>query len=150
MNNCIFCKIINKEIPSFKIYEDDNFIAFLDINPPVKGMALVIPKKHFESNFLEVSDDILKEISAVSKKVSEMLVKAFEDVHRVAMVIEGMGVDHLHVKLYPMHGVEKEFKTIEAPERIFFENYPGYISTQLGPQIDLKDLEEIQKKILGK
>ncbi|NCS71045.1 MAG: HIT domain-containing protein, partial [Candidatus Aenigmarchaeota archaeon] len=47
MNDCIFCKIINGEIPSFKVYEDENCVAFLDVMPRSKGMCLVVPKKHY-------------------------------------------------------------------------------------------------------
>ena len=63
------------------------------------------------------------------------------------MVAEGMGVNHVHIKLYPLYGIEKEFKEIWAKEKVFFENYQGYISTQLGPQANLEELKKIAEDI---
>ena len=69
MSDCIFCKIVSKEIPSEVIYEDDKILAFLDISPVNKGHSLVIPKKHYE-NSLETPEEILKELIVVVKKVA--------------------------------------------------------------------------------
>ena len=60
-NNCIFCKIINNEIPSKKIYEDDDFLAMLDIAPATKGHVLIVPKEHAET-MAELSDEKLSKI----------------------------------------------------------------------------------------
>lgn len=72
MEDCIFCKIINNEIPSYKIYEDDLVLAFLDISPMSKGHTLVIPKKHFKDIF-EIEDAYLERISTVAKKISQKM-----------------------------------------------------------------------------
>ena len=72
--NCIFCKIIKGEIPSYKVYEDDIVIAFLDINPINPGHTLVIPKNHFKDTF-EVPDAILKHITIVIKKIAPAILK---------------------------------------------------------------------------
>lgn len=69
MNDCIFCKIINHELPCFKIYEDDLVLAFLNINPVTEGHTLIIPKKHYE-NVFDIEIESLERISAVSKKIS--------------------------------------------------------------------------------
>ncbi|MCR4284237.1 MAG: HIT family protein [Parcubacteria group bacterium] len=69
MNDCIFCKIIKGEIPADKIYEDDNFLAFLDITPINLGHALLIPKNHYKDLF-EIPDDTLCKIGPVIKKVA--------------------------------------------------------------------------------
>ena len=63
------------------------------------------------------------------------------------MVAEGMGVNHVHIKLYPLYGIEKEFKEMWAKDKIFFDNYQGYISTQLGPQKSIDELKEIAQEI---
>jgi len=60
-----------------------------------------------------------------------------------------MGVNHVHCKLYPLHGVGKDWKEIWAAEKVFFDKYIGYISTQLGPRAEDSKLEEIAKKIRG-
>jgi len=64
--------------------------------------------------------------------------------------MEGMGVNHVHIKLYPMHGIDTHFKEMWSKEERYFEEYPGYISTVLGPKADSNVLAEIQKKILKK
>jgi histidine triad (HIT) family protein len=143
MDECIFCKIIKGEIPCFKVWEDEKFLAFLDINPNTKGVTLVVPKEHYSSNPLKFDDELLKETIIAAKRVSEKLAKAF-NVERVGMSVEGTGVDHLHIKLYPFHGLEKN---IHSSDRIFLEDYPGYLTTQSGPQADFKELEELAKKI---
>ena len=61
MENCIFCKIIKGEIPSSKVWEDENFIAILDINPNTEGVTLVIPKKHYDSYVFDHQDKFLSE-----------------------------------------------------------------------------------------
>jgi len=72
MSECIFCKIVRKEIPSYKVYEDDNFLAFLEITPSTEGHTLVIPRKHYETLY-DLPEEILKEISEVSRKVALIL-----------------------------------------------------------------------------
>ena len=71
--DCLFCKIINKEIPSKVIYEDDNYLSFLDINPNTKGHILVIPKKHVK-NFTELTEEQATELIKVVKKIAPKLV----------------------------------------------------------------------------
>ncbi len=63
------------------------------------------------------------------------------------MVMEGMGVSHAHIKLYPLHGLEEEFKETWAKEKVFFEKYEGYLTTKLGPQKDLKELKNLAESI---
>jgi len=84
-----------------------------------------------------------------TKKVAKILEKGLK-VKRVAMVMEGMGVNHAHLKLYPLYGLNKKFEEITSKKRIFFDSYQGYISTQLGPQADLKKLKKMAKKLIIK
>jgi len=70
MLDCLFCKIVAGEIPSYKIYEDKKFLAFLDINPVNKGHILVIPKKH-SKNILEMEDNLVKEMTILTKKLAK-------------------------------------------------------------------------------
>lgn len=72
MEDCIFCKIINKEIPAAVVYEDNNIISFLDIMPANKGHCLVVPKKHYET-LLEIPEKDLCEIIKIVKKVAKAL-----------------------------------------------------------------------------
>ena len=101
MSECIFCKISNGEIPSIKIWEDENFLAFLDINPVSEGMTLVIPNEHRNSRIFKNDIDLISKIMEACKKVSEMLENGL-DIERVGLIFEGLEVDHLHAKLIPI------------------------------------------------
>ena len=144
--DCIFCKIAKGEIDSAKVWEDDEFLAILDVNPNTRGMTLVLSKEHYDSYAFDIPEDVYQKLMRASKKVAKILEKGL-NVRRVAMVMEGMGVNHLHLKLYPLHGLSKEFKAIEPEKRIFFEKYEGYVSTQLGPLADLGELKELAEEI---
>ena len=109
MENCIFCKIIKEEIPSVKIWEDKNFIAILDKFPNTQGMTLVIPKKHFDSYVFDMNDNDYKELMIAAKKVAKLLDKKLK-VKRTALVMEGLGVNHAHIKLYPIYRLDEKFK----------------------------------------
>lgn len=87
-------------------------IAFLSIFPNTVGATVVIPKKHYSSYAFAQDDAPLAELVIASKKIARILDDTLEDVGRTAMVFEGYGVDHLHAKLFPMHGTgnHSEFK----------------------------------------
>lgn len=146
MEKCIFCSIVKGEVDSAKIWEDDSFMAILDNKPNTKCMTLVIPKKHYHSYIFDMEDSDYCKLMMAARKVSKILEKKIK-VKRVAMVLEGMGINHAHVKLYPLHGLDKKFKETWSSKKIFFEKYEGYISTQLGPNADMKELKAIAKKI---
>jgi len=149
VDECIFCKIVKGEIPCYKIYEDDEFLAFLDINPNTKGMTLVISKKHFDSYVFDMPDKDYEKLLTTVKKVAKLLDKKL-GTQRTAIVMEGMGINHAHIKLYPLHGLDKKFQEMWAPEKIYFEKYEGYITTQLGPKADDERLKTLAKEIRDK
>ena len=141
MENCIFCKIVKGQIPSVKIYGDKNFIAILDKFPNVKGMTLVIPKKHFDSYVFEMPEKDYSNLMKTSRKIAKLLDKKL-NVQRTALVMEGLGVNHAHIKLYPIYGLDNKFEEIWAKGNVYFDKYEGYISTQIGPE---KTIEELKK-----
>lgn len=145
---CIFCKIVKGEIPSVKIWEDSEHVAILDINPNVEGMTLVLPKKHFDSYVFDIGEKDYLNIMNATKKVANLLDRKL-NVKRTAMVMEGLGVNHAHVKLYPIYGLGGKFEEIWAKDKVYFDKYPGYITTQLGPQKSAAELEKVAKKIRG-
>lgn len=149
MTDCIFCKIVKGEIDSAKIWENKDFLAILDIMPNTKGMTLVLTKKHYDSYAFDMPEDVYSKFLLASKKVSSILGNGLK-VSRVAMVMEGMGVNHAHIKLYPLHGVDKKFKEIWAKDKIYFETYKGYISTQTGPQRNIGGLKKLAEEIRKK
>ena len=97
----IFTKIINGEIPSYKVAEDDNFIAFLDINPNAKGHTLVVPKKE-ENKIFDLSKEEYSLLMDFSYRVAKALEKAVE-CKRVGMSVIGLEVPHVHVHLIPIN-----------------------------------------------
>ncbi|MFP4019868.1 MAG: HIT family protein [Bacteroidales bacterium] len=97
----IFTKIINGEIPCYKIAEDENYFAFLDINPLKKGHTLVVPKKEIDYLF-DLDDETISGMMVFAKKVAKAIDKAIE-CKRVGVVVLGMEVPHAHIHLIPIN-----------------------------------------------
>jgi histidine triad (HIT) family protein len=98
----IFTKIINGEIPSYKVYEDDRFYAFLDIFPLAKGHTLLIPKTEVDYLF-DVDDALLADMLPLSKKIAKAIEKAVP-CKRIGMAVLGLEVPHAHIHLVPING----------------------------------------------
>jgi diadenosine tetraphosphate (Ap4A) HIT family hydrolase len=146
MKNCIFCKIVKGEIESAKFWEDKKHLAILDVFPNTKGMALLLTKKHYPSYAFDMPEKEYRDFLLAARKVAKILEKGLK-VKRVALVMEGMGIDHAHLKFYPLHGISKKFQEMWAPKKVYFKNYPGYISTQLGTQANPKKLKKLAEEI---
>jgi histidine triad (HIT) family protein len=101
MENCIFCKITSGAIPSSKVWEDENFMAFLDLNPISEGHTLVVPKKHGDYVF-DLDDKTYEGLFRSSKSVAKLLKKSL-GVERVGVIVEGFLVNHAHIHLIPMN-----------------------------------------------
>lgn len=129
MNDCIFCKIVNGEIPSKTIYEDNLMKAFLEINPMSDGHILLIPKKHY-INFLDTPNEIITEMYKVIKEKIYPLLKEKLDINGLSICQIGKDVKHYHIHLIP------QYKDVE-----FDFNYD---------KRKVKDIEEIYKKITDK
>ena len=97
----IFTKIVNGEIPCYKVAENDNYFAFLDINPLSEGHTLVVPKRE-EDYIFDLQDDELAGLMQFAKKVAISL-KANLNCKRVAVVVLGMEVPHAHIHLIPIN-----------------------------------------------
>ena len=97
----IFTKIINGEIPCYKIAEDDDFIAFLDINPNAKGHTLCVPKKEV-NKILDLDEDLYIRLMKFSRKIGIALEKTIS-CNRVGMAVIGLEVPHVHVHLIPIN-----------------------------------------------
>jgi len=149
MNECIFCKIVKGEIPCFKILENDNFMAILDIQPNCEGQTLVISKKHYPSYVFDLPEDVYHEMLDFIKLVIDLLKNKLQ-VQRVGMIVEGMGVNHAHVKLYPMHGLSNEWQAGEKQEEKFYKTYPGFLTSATGMKADVDELKRIYEKLLTK
>lgn len=147
MSDCIFCKIANNESPCFKIRENDEFLAFLDIMPNVKWQTLLIPKQHYDSDLFLIDDEkFFWRLMSATKEVIDMLKKSLK-VERVWMIMEGMWVNHMHLKLYPMYWLGENREPNEFPWHVFFNKYPWYLTTQMWDQADMEELWAIQVQI---
>lgn len=99
----IFTRIINGEIPCYKVAEDDNFFAFLDINPLAKGHTLVVPKQETDYIF-DLDDELLAQMHLFSKKVARGIEKVVP-CERIGMTVIGLEVPHAHIHLIPINGI---------------------------------------------
>lgn len=97
----IFTKIINKEIPCYKVAETENCLAFLDINPNAEGHTLCVPKKEID-NIFDLDTELYNELMVFSKKVAKALKKAVP-CERIAMSVIGLEVPHAHIHLIPIN-----------------------------------------------
>lgn len=125
----IFSKIVAGEIPAYKIYEDEKYLAFLDINPLAKGHTLVIPKQEIDY-FFDIEDKMLSEMILVSKKIAKALKKTIE-CKKVGVIVIGDEVPHAHIHLIPF----------QNPSQMSFAS----------PKLKLtsEQLIEIQQKIIS-
>ena len=114
MNDCIFCKIIKGEIPCYKVYENENVLAFLDIRPLNPGHTLIIPKKHFRWVW---DIENIGEHYKVVKKIANVLKKVYKT-DRVVSLVVGDEVEHAHTWLVPRfkddgHGDAIDLKNVK-------------------------------------
>ncbi len=155
--DCIFCKIGQGKIKPMGdaiIYENDNYMAWLSPFPNTQGFTVVIPRKHFDSDVLQMPGNELQEFMLFTKKVIKLLIEYFSDVGRVGLIIEGTGINHAHIKLFPMHGTEGldegEWKQFHSDNDKYFSEYEGYISSHDGPKADYAKLQGLATKIKKK
>lgn len=149
MSDCIFCKIVKGEAPCHKIWEDDKHMAFLSPFPNTEGFSVVITKDHHPSYIFDLPDDIINELILASKNVAKLIDSKLEDVGRTGMIFEGFGVDHIHAKLFPMHGTSNmaEWKALHSNIEKYFDKYEGYISSHDFKREDDEKLAALAKKI---
>ncbi|HCM88402.1 MULTISPECIES: HIT family protein [Vagococcus] len=113
MTDCIFCKIINREIPSYTVYEDDDVYAFLDITQTTKGHTLVIPKKHVTDIF-EYDEEIASLLFSKVPKISRGLEKSFPEMKGLNLInnnkeLAYQSVFHSHIHLIPRYSEKDDF-----------------------------------------
>lgn len=149
--DCIFCKIVAGEAPSHTIWEDENHLAFLSIFPNTEGFSVVVTKDHYGSYVFDLPEDVYAGLLAAGKAVGKLLDEKLPDVGRTGLLAEGFGVDHAHVKLFPMHGTKDlgSWKPIESKRDEYYAVYPGYLSSHDSSRADDAVLTELAKRIRG-
>jgi histidine triad (HIT) family protein len=126
----IFKKIIDGEIPCYKVAEDENFLAFLDVNPNAKGHTLCIPKQEIDK-FFDIEDDLYIGLMKFSKKVAIALEKTVP-CKRIGMAVIGLEVPHAHVHLIPLNEMgEMTFKHKVSLTKEEFEDLAKSIQANL-------------------
>lgn len=100
-NMCVFCSIIKGNIPSYHLWENKDFVAFLDIHPIKPGHILVIPKKHVD-NVFDLDEKTYRDLFKTAKHLARPLKRAMKS-KRIGMAIEGFGVPHVHLHLVPVN-----------------------------------------------
>lgn len=124
MENCIFCKIIKKEIPSYTVYEDQNFLAILDIHPRSPGHILIIPKVHYRWVWDVPSDgnngSNIREYFAVAQKIARAQQKAFNQ-EMILSKIYGEDVSHAHIWIYPHEDTDGDKNDLEGNKKRIIE-----------------------------
>lgn len=134
MEDCIFCKIVSGEMPSFKVYEDDRVFAFEDINPISKGHTLVIPKNHAQ-DLWEIPSEDLAALHIASQKIIRAIKIALDPLGVACVQLNGRGVNQV-VMHYHLHLVPRSSGEPELP----------FISWELR-QGDMEAIEKTAKKI---
>ena len=142
----IFDKLLSGEWPVFTVYEDESYMAFLTPYPSTPGLTVVIPKINHGDYVFTIDDHDYHELLSVAKKVAKKIEKGL-GVERVALVIEGTGVAHVHVKLFPLHGELGGKTDVWSKHVEFHPNYIGYLTTVEGPKMPDDQLESIRKQI---
>ena len=126
----IFTKIIKGEIPSYKVAENDDYFAFLDINPNSKGHTLVVPKKE-EDKIFDLSEDEYLKLMRFSYKVAKAIERAVP-CERVGVTVIGLEVPHVHVHLIPLHTMaDANFSKKETLSKESFQEIANEIARNM-------------------
>lgn len=149
IDDCAYCKIAKGLDPCHKIWEDDDFLAFLSIFPNTEGFTILITKQHFDSYIFDLENDLLCKFIIAAKYVAKLLDTKLDDVSRTGLIFESSGIDHAHIKLIPMHGTANINKWIPTTTYLekYFKKYEGYLSSHDSLRKGDKELEKLAKKI---
>ena len=119
MKDCLFCKIINGDIPSMKVYEDDSCFAFLDINPDTDGHTLIVPKTHY-TDINDIPSDVLSKIFEVAKNIMKILNEKLNCDGFTLIQNNGdiQEIKHFHLHIKPYYNDKKSIELIKNEELI--------------------------------
>lgn len=149
MNECVFCKIVAGELSSFRVWEDEKHLAFLSNQPNTEGFTVVITKEHYSSYVVDLPKAVRDDLMDATMTVCALIDRKFEDVGRTGVIFKGFGVDHIHAKLFPMHGTAdmKEWRPFKSKVDKYFDGYEGYISSHCGQLANDEELTRVAEKL---
>lgn len=151
VTDCVFCSITAGDAPAHVVWEGPAHMAFLSIFPNTPGFTVVIPKKHLSSYVVELPGDDYVALHQAARRVAQVLDAAFDDVARTGIMYEGYGIDHVHAKLFPMHGTAgnngQVWKAIHSDIDTFFNSYRGYLSSHDAARADDAELARLARHI---
>ena len=146
VNDCIFCQIVSGEMGAHVVWQDDFHMAFLTPYPNTLGFTVVITKAHLSSYIVNLEPSVYEGLWHAAKEVALILDKAL-DTNRCAFIAEGMGVDHAHIKVVPLHGVPKEWKAFLSSKKEYHETYQGFVCSADGPRMPELALRRLAETI---
>jgi diadenosine tetraphosphate (Ap4A) HIT family hydrolase len=127
-----------------------HYLAFLSIFPNTDGFTVVIPKYHLSSYIFDHPSGEVNGLMAAARQVSSLLVDKLPTVARTALIFEGYGVNHLHAKVIPLHGTQKDtWEVVSAPIKTKFTSYPGYVSSHDAARESDEKLAEITRQLMN-
>ncbi|MDD9950481.1 MAG: HIT family protein [Zetaproteobacteria bacterium] len=148
---CVFCDVVTKQQESYVFWEDEGHMAFLSRHPNTKGFSFVIPKEHYPNDPSNVDETIFLNLMLASKQASRLLASGLA-IANCSIIIESYGVNHLHSKLFPMHGTspgQPWYPTSLSPTEKIYPEYPGYTATNQGPKAAQIELELTLAEIIN-
>ena len=147
-DDCIFCRIAAGESPCHKIWENEKHLALLTIFPNTEGFSVVITKDHQPSYLFDLDDEVMIGLVRAAKETAKLIDSKLEDVGRTGMIFEGFGVDHIHAKLFPMHGTKSD-QWMQRKSNVdkHFDQYEGYVSSHDYKRADDETLARLAEKI---
>jgi diadenosine tetraphosphate (Ap4A) HIT family hydrolase len=142
--SCLFCDIISGKQKGWLVYEDEQHVGFLTPFPNTPGFTVLVTREHQNSDVLALDEERYLEFVKAARKLAHRINQKL-GVQRTGLIIEGMGIDHAHIKLIPMHGIpDGDWKPMLSNKKEYSEIYQGYLSTHDGPKMNDTKLDEIQ------
>src|SRR5690606_33010509 len=120
----------------------EKFMAFLTPFPNTKGVTVVAPKEYLPSYIFSIEDNLYLEFLIYVKDIAKILDEKL-NVSRTSLIFMGTGIDHLHAKLYPLHGPKASQTDIWADHVAYYNEYPGYVTTVEGPEASKDELNNL-------
>jgi diadenosine tetraphosphate (Ap4A) HIT family hydrolase len=147
VSGCFFCRLIAGLERSWIVWEDAQHVAFLTPFPNTPGFTVLVPRQHYSSYVFALPEPIFTELMRAGRELGLLLDRAF-GTRRTALIAEGMGVDHAHLKLAPLHGLpEGPWQRVSSTVRTFYDNYQGYVASHDGPLMPDAVLDEIADRV---